>query len=172
MNAFTSHAIAVLIGGVFVAVGCWWNSNKPSLPSIKATPAIELKGEKKTSLECKKVLIYRDRVATELGIPKIAGHVTASANIPASDHTQTATATYSEATGETSLYIRKDPLPWLARENRWQFNLLYGYNEFGVTALRGTGLYDLIQAKRLHLGGGVSLETGGRALVGVSVTFR
>jgi len=172
MNAFTSHAIAVIIGGAFVAAGCWWNANKPSLPSIKAQPAAELKGEKKTALECKKVLIYRDKVAEELGIPKNAGHVTASAKIPASDSPQTLTTVYNENTGETVPYIRQDQLPWLTRENRWQFNLLYGYNESGDTSLRGTGLYDLIQSKRLHLGGGVSLETGGRALIGVSVTFR
>ena len=145
---------------------------RPSAPAVVAQPAKELRGETTATLTGKPVVVYREKVAEKLGIPKGAGHVTGSAKIPADGHQHTVTPVYDEGTGRISIFDRRDPLPWLARENRWQFNVIYGLNENADTAVRGTLLYDLIQSKRLHLGGGVSVETGGRSLIGVSVTFR
>lgn len=154
----TTHAIALIIGGLTVAIGCTWIQYRPSLPSVLATPAKELAKEKTTTLTCKPLVVYRDKVETKLGLPDIVTkdpdkHVVASSQVPASDYPHTMTAVYDEQIGGVDMFLRQDPLPWLAFNRRAVLGLAYGVkdNADGFVT-RVYGRIDLIQLKRLRVG--------------------
>lgn len=163
-------AIGFVLGLLVAAGVCAWKAVQPPIPSISAQPAKELKGEPTATLDCRPVVVYRDRVRDRLGVPKDAGHVTASANIPASDHPYTATATYREDTGETSLYIRPDPLPWLAFDRKREITISYGAREghSGAVARIG-GRLDMVSIKALRFGVLADVDSGGGWFAGVGV---
>lgn len=165
--------VGFAVGLLVAAIVCAWRAGQSSAPSIHAQPATELKGEKPRTLECRPVVVYREKVSDKLGIPKDAGHVTASAKIPASDHPYTATATYSEATGATSLYIRRDPLPWLDLTRSGELNLSYGAREghSGAVARLGTRM-DMVSIKSMRFGVSADVDSAGGWFAGVGVSVR
>ena len=177
MNQYTSHALAIVLGGLIVAAGCAVLKLRPSLPSVTAVPAKELAGEKTTKLECKPVLIYRDKLKEKLGIPDPVKsdpktHIAASANIPASEYPYTISALYSEDTGAVSLYTRKDRLPWLATASKGSVGLHWGAQDDGTTTTRLSASYSVLQVKRLNLGLTGDISTSDRAFVGVGGEVR
>lgn len=157
-RAVTTHAVALVIGGLIVAIGCAWIQYRPSLPSVLATPAKELAKEETKNLDCKPVVVYRDKVKTKLGLPDIVTkdpdkHVVASSKVPSSDYPHTMTAVYDEKVGSVDMFLRQDPLPWLAFNRRAAVGVAYGVKDDAdgfVTRLYGRA--DLIQIKRLHAG--------------------
>lgn len=157
-RTITTHAIAMVIGGLIVAIGCVWIQYRPSLPSVLATPAKELAKEKTKRLECKPILVYRDKVETKLGLPDIVTkdpdkHVVASSKVPPSDYPHTMTAVYDEKVGGVDMFLRQDPLPWLAFNRSAALGVAYGVKDSAdgfVTRLYGR--VDLVQIKRLHVG--------------------
>ena len=167
----------VVIGGLIVATGCAVLKLRSSLPSVAAVPAKELAGEKTTKLECKPVLIYRDKLKDKLGIPDPVKsdpktHITASANIPVSVYPRTATSVYNEETGSTSIFLRTDRLPWLATASRGSVVLHWGAQEDGTTTTRLSASYSALQVKRINLGLSGDISTSGRAFVGVGGEVR
>lgn len=167
-----------VVTGLLLAGGvCAWKTWRPSLPSIPAPPAAELAHEKPVTLDCRSVAVYPDRVKKNLGLPAEvrrdpSQHVAGSARIPLDEHPHTVTAVYSEGTGRVDMFVRRDPLPWLALERRWQGGLIYGLNDDAETVVRLQGQYDMVRLKRLHLGVAGGIETGGRYLVGIGLMFR
>lgn len=160
--------------GLLVAAGiCAWKATRmPSAIALPAAPSAELKGEKSSTLACRPVVVYRDRVSEKLGIPKAAGHVTASANIAASDHPHTATAVYNEGTGSTDLYIRTDPMPWLAFDRKREITLSYGAREGTVGAVaRLGGRVDVVSIKALRIGLLADVDSSGGWFAGTGVRF-
>lgn len=162
-------AIGFLIAILIAAGVCAWRAIRPGAPSIPASPAHELKGETTQMLACKPVVVYREKVAERLGIPAPSGQVTDSRLIAGDEHDHTVTSVYDAGTGRTSIMDRREPLPWLAMERRFGLNAVYGITDRGTTAVRVTGRYDLLRSRELHLGVSGSVQTGGGALVGISI---
>lgn len=158
MNKITSHAIAIITGGAIVAAGCAWLKLKPVLPSLLAPPARELAREEPRLLDCKPVLVYRDKVERKLDLPAIVTrdpnkHVVAASRVPPSEYPHTMTAVYDEKVGSVDMFLRQDPLPWLAFNRRGAFGVAYGLkSDTDGFAPRVYGRMDLLQVKRLHLG--------------------
>lgn len=150
---------AAFVAGLLVAAAiCVWMQYRPSLPSVLAPPSKEVKGEKPLERECEKTIVYRDRVKKELGLPDTVKRdpdkqVTASTQVPGSEHPHTVTSVFDFDTGQTDLYVRRDPLPWLAFNRRGALGLAYGIkDDTDGFVTRGYGRLDLMQVKRLHLG--------------------
>ena len=143
----------IVAGGVVV----YKTLTKVSLPSILAQPANELKNVKTETLTCRPVIVYQDRAKKDLGLPETVAKdpdkkVTASTKVAASDYPNTVTSVYDTGTGATDLYIRRDPLPWLAFNRRGALGVAYGFKDTSVTTTRVYGRIDLLQIKRLHFG--------------------
>lgn len=175
MTAWRPLLLGILIGALAVgAVASWRQSSSPAAP---ASPAPELRKEIATRIECKPIMVYREAVKSELGlsIPIQADRnrqVVAATKVPAADHPSTVSAVANLESGKIDLFIRNDPLPWLAFERRPSFGLIYGVDEDGRTLLRGVGQVELLQSRRFHVGAVLHVDTGGRVLAGAAVTFR
>lgn len=154
--------------GILVAAAIYaYKTMKPSLASVLVTKAPELEKEKPTRLDCRPVLVYRDKVEAKLGLPDIVTkdpdkHVVASAKVPVSDYPHTMTAVYDEKVGNVDMFLRQDPLPWLAFNRRGALGVAYGFKDDASGAVaRVYGRMDLIQVKRLHLGLLGDVDSGG-----------
>jgi len=63
------------------------------------------------------------------------------------------TAVYDSGTGAVDMYLRQDPLPWLAFDRRGALGVAYGFrNEADGFVTRVYGRLDLVQIKRVHAG--------------------
>ncbi len=155
MNSLTSHAISMVVGGAIVAGVCAYNKFVPHVSSL-APPAPEIAKETPKKLECKPILVYRDKVEKKLNLPDTVKrdpdkHVVASSNVPPSDYPHTMTAVYDEGTGGVDMFLRQDPLPWLSFNRRGSLGVAYGWTDDGSDT-RVYGKLDLLQIKRLHAG--------------------
>lgn len=163
----TTHAIALIVGGLIVAIGCAWIQYRPSLPSVLATPAKELAREQTKTLSCKPVVVYREKVKDKLGLPEsikkdATKHVVNSTKVEASERPTTVTAVYDDQTGFVDLFKRLDPLPWLAVNRRGALGVAYGFKDDANGAVaRVYGRMDLMQVKRFHLGLLGDIDSGG-----------
>ena len=175
MNSLVSHSIAIVVGGAIVAGGSAWIKLRPSMPSVIAQPAKELKHEKTTTLTCKPVVVYRDRVKKELGLPSdlsIQTSVVAATHVPGNEYPHTVTSVYNGNTGVVNQYIRQDPFPWLAYTGRWSVGAYYGATDAQTGVYRLTGVYRAFKIKLMDIGATGSIETGGRWFAGVGGEIR
>jgi hypothetical protein len=150
--------IGLVIGLLLAGGACAWLKLKPSLSSVLAPPADELAKEETKRLDCKPVLVYRDKVEKKLGLPDIVTkdpgkHVVAASPVPPSDYPHTMTAVYDDRSGGVDMFLRQDPLPWLAFNRRGALGVAYGArSEASGFVTRVYGRMDLLQIKRLHAG--------------------
>ena len=158
MNKPTLAAVSFVLGLLVAAGICAWMKYKPSPPSVLSPPAKELVKEETKRLDCRPVLVYRDKVEKKLGLPDAvtkdpAKHVVAASPVPPSDHPHTMTAVYDSGTGGVDMFLRQDPLPWLAFNRRAALGVAYGArSEASGFVTRVYGRLDLLQIKRLHAG--------------------
>lgn len=145
--------------GILVAAAVYaYKTLTPSLPSVLAPTAKELEGAKTDTLKCKNVIVYRDAVEKKLGLPDIVKrdpdkHVVASSRVAPSDYPRTMTAVYDDRSGGVDMFLRQDPLPWLAFNRRGALGVAYGVkNNADGFVTRIYGRMDLIQIKRLNAG--------------------
>ena len=151
-------AIGFVVGLLVAAGVCAWNAYKPKLPSVLAPPAKELAKEETTVKECQKVAVFRDKVKKKLDLPATVQkdpdkHVVAASPVPPSDHPHTMTAVYDSGTGGVDMFLRQDPLPWLAFNRKGALGMAYGArSEASGFVTRVYGRLDLVQIKMLHAG--------------------
>ena len=166
-----------IVAGLLLAGGmCVWLKFKPSLPSVLAPPSKELAKEETKRLDCKPVLVYRDKVEKKLDLPDIVTkdpdkHVVASSPVPPSDYPHTMTAVYDEKVGNVNMFLRQDKLPWLAFNRRWRFGGYYGVNDRESGVVLGSASYEFLQLKRLNVTATGQVDTSSRWFIGVGVTF-
>lgn len=171
-TGLTGFVIGLLVAGGI----CAWNAYKPSLPSVLATPAKELANAKPETLTCKTVVVYKDRVKKDLGLPETVKKdpdkkVTASTKVPASDFPNTVTSVFDLGTGMTDLYVRRDKLAWLAFNSKWRFSAFYGLNDKESGVIMGSAQYEAAQIKSLHVSAIGQVDTSSRYFVGVGLTW-
>lgn len=168
-RAVTTHAIAMVIGGLIVAIGCAWIQYRPSLPSVLATPAKELAKEETKILKGMPVAVHRAKVKDKLGLPEsikkdATKHVVNSTQVEASERPTTVTAVYDDQTGVVDLFKRQDRLPWLAFNRRHEIGLSWIplTDKGGPAEISIDGRIELLQAKALRFGvtGSVSEQAG------------
>jgi len=151
-------AIGFVLGLIVAGGVCAYNALKPSMPSVLAPPSKELAKEETKRLDCKPVLVYRDKVEKKLGLTASvtkdsSKHVVASSKVPPSDYPHTMTAVYDDRIGNVDMYMRQDPLPWLAFNRRGAIGAAYGFkDEAQGFVTRVYGRIDLLQIKMLHAG--------------------
>lgn len=173
--SFVKGAMVGIVAGLMLAaIVCAWVAVKPSPPSVAAKPARELAGETPQRLECKPVVVYRDRIKKELGLPDVvrhdpAKHIADARRIPADDHPRTASAVYDEGSGKVEIFVRRDPLPWLAFDHRYSLGIYYGARDDLGGVWRVAGDVELIQIKLLRGVVHAQVDDDGRRFAGVGV---
>jgi hypothetical protein len=172
MNQFKLFGIGALTGALLV-VACffgyqWYLSLTPAAPGVIAK---EIAGEATTAVPCTTLQVYSGAAKSKLHLPApvVADpnkHIVAAITAPASSHAQTVTAVTDANTGETLLYTRAEPLPWISFKRHGEIGLAYGYQGSQlVTQLEAS--YDLMQIKMMKFGVTGQVESGGHAFAGV-----
>ena len=161
---------------VAFAIGLAWINFKPSLPSVLAPVSDDLAKVKQELLECQKLKVYVPKAKKKLNLPDTiksdpTKHVLAASPIPPSDYPHTMTAVYDQGTGVVDMFLRRDPLPWLAFNRRWRFGGYYGINDRESGVVMGAASYEFLQLKRLHVTATGQVDTSSRWFIGVGATF-
>lgn len=150
---------------------------------VIATPAAEVKAVPvvDVAIASGKVAVYQGGapLKKKLTLPKAVvdnnkESVLASSKIPSGERAHTVTTVINTETGASETYVRTDPLPWIAYENRGEFGMYYGVKN-NTQAIRLQARQDILQVKALHVGviGSVDM-TQGRPdyFVGVGVAYK
>lgn len=129
--------------GLFLgaAISTYWN--KPS-PSIPGQIAHELAG-KPTITETIKAKVYPVSVNKTLGVP-----VTQKVLTAIKVDNKTISAAINEA-GDTTLYVRRDPLPWFSKEKKYSGSLDAVWMDTRIV-YRGRVTLNMAQTKNIHWG--------------------
>lgn len=150
---------------------------------VVATEAKEVKPVPKVEAPIKsgKVKVYAggQNLKKKLTLPAAvvddpAESVLSSSKVPTGERSHTVTTVLNTDTGKSETYVRTDPLPWLASENRGEIGLYYGMKN-GQQAIRLQARQDFIQVKALHVGviGSMDMMSGKPDLfVGVGVAYK
>jgi hypothetical protein len=139
-------------------------------------PAKEAKREAKVPAQVKTVYVYRDRVKRDLDLPAPvvadqAKKVIATGKLNAEERPYTISAVLDTGTGESQVYARPDPLPWIRPGKRGGIGVAYGISNNGPEA-KLYGYHDLLQVKALHAGARAELDQRGGWLVGGYAEWR
>lgn len=180
-------AIAFLAVCILIALAAWWQY-KPAAPAPNQTVAIPiadapiLKKVKKVKRPVKVVETYTDEAKADLKLPPAvianpAEHVIDATRVTASDHPQTVTSTLNTDTGKVETYIKEEPLPWIAFNQRGQARIDTGYKLNRITgvpqrATRITVMHDFMQTKAVNFGVQASIDSDGSAFAGVGIGYR
>jgi len=152
-------AIGFVLGLLVAGAVCAYNTlSRIAMPSVLAPPSKELAKEETNVLDCQKVAVFRPKVKDNLNLPDTVKKdpdkkVVASSPVPPSDHPHTMTAVYDSGTGGVDMFLRQDPLVWLAFNRKGAIGAAYGFKDAanGFVA-RVYGRLDLVQIKLLHAG--------------------
>ena len=184
-------AALLAIGGFFfVTIGMpLLFPTKPSEVSVpaKAAPEVKRAPTKRVAVKAP-VKVFEDKTKKDLKLPPAVidnpdEHVIAATQVKGSDRPQTVTTVIDEKTGESSSFVKTDPYPWLAFENRAEVRMSYGYRYtpqsgilFNAAAVKPVGrlsfTYDALRVKALTLGTTAQIDTDGQAFVGVGAAYR
>lgn len=188
MRAFFAGvgATALLVGGGFLfvtfAAPLLWPT-KPSEVSVPATPAPEVKRAATKWVQVKQpVKVFEDKTKFALKLPPAVvanqdEHVLAATQVKGSDRPQTVTTVIDEKTGESQTFVKSDPYPWLAIENKAEISMAYGYKfDIRTHQTRPVGrlafTYEAIRVKALTAGVVAQADTDGSAFAGLRVAYR
>lgn len=141
--------------------------------STVAAVAPELRRQKTETVAVGHIQAYRTPTKRELGLPQAVQasrdqYVIAATKAAANLHPQTVTAVLDTQTGQTQLYIRTDPLPWIAFEQHGDVSLSRGFRS-GALIYRLAGHEDLVQIKAAHVGLIGSIDSDGQWYGGIGL---
>lgn len=168
--------------GIMIFAGWTWaiahmSSDKAGQVVI-ATPSKEVAKQEVVNIPIKSVDVYKSgkTIKKKLNLPQpvvddTKAEVLASSKIPSGERAHTVSTVINTDTGKSETYVRTDPLPWLAYENRGEIGLYYGIKS-GERVTRLQARQDFIQAKTLHVGVVGSIDSDRQSFVGVGVAYR
>lgn len=168
--------LSVLVGGGFYL---WDNMQPPKIAQLLPTSP-KIKEIPKEQKQCEKVMAFKAPAKEKLNLPEHVQKderavVIAAAPVPPSDYPRTATSVLRMDTGIGEIYLKQDPLPWLAAQRKWLVGGFYGLSDpaNGPTTktIELIGLYDMFQAKALHIGPMGRINDAGEKAVFVGVWF-
>lgn len=171
----------IAIAAVIVAaLALWTFAGKFSRPEVGiAAPlpaAKEVRTVEKIIERPKIVYVYPDKVKPKLGLPETvqqdtAKKVTATGKLRAEERDYTLSAVLDVQTGDSQVYARPAPLPWLGPGRQGAIGLAYGLKNSQLTG-RLYARQDLVQVKALHAGGLATLDTDAEWFAGGYVEWR
>lgn len=173
------YALALILG-IALAVVLLWPDDKPAVGvSAQLPPAKEVRTVEKVVEVPKLVYVYPPKAKAKLDLPAEVAkdpdkHVTATGKLDAEDRPYTLTSVLDVETGESAVYARPDPLPWLAPNTTSEVGVFAGYKD-GEQAIRLEARQELLRVKALHVGaiGSADMTPGNiDGFIGVGVWAR
>lgn len=158
-----SLALFAAILAMLAAAWVFWPRPQPVAgQSVPLPPAPEVRTVEKVVERVKYVKVYPDAAKADVDLPEPvaanpAKKLTATGKLHAEDRPYTLTAVLDTTTGESEVYARPDPLPWLAPDTRTEVGVFYGYKD-GEQAIRIDGRQTLVRVKALRLGAVASAD--------------
>lgn len=165
-------AILILIATAWT----FWPHEVPAVGKASALPvAKEVREVEKIVYRPKLVYVYPDRVKKKLNLPApivedATKKVTATGKLNAEDRDYTMSAIL-DGDGNTEIYARPDPLPWIGPGRRGAVGVAYGLKD-GHAAGQIYAYHDLLQIKALHAGVRGTVDTDHDYFAGGYVEWR
>lgn len=175
-NRLSLLLIAVIIG-LLSSAWTFWPRPKPAVGISEPLPAAkEVRTVEKIVYRPKFVYVYPDKVKKKLNLPApvvqdAAKKVIATGKMQTDDRPYTLSAVLDTGTGESEVYARPDPLPWIAPGRRGAVGVAYGLRD-GKPIGRLYVYHDLLQIKALHAGARAELDQDGKNYIGAYVEYR
>ncbi len=172
-----------LVGAAIYSVYRWWPAPAVNTTVARvATVAPTLAKTKKVTTAMHSIQTYAPEAKAHLKLPPavIASNtqqVTGAATVEVSEHKQTVTSVVDTVTGETTTYVKDEPLPWIDLEHRGEARLDVGYKIDAKTltpqrVARLSVTHDFLQVKAVHFGVAASIDTTGEAFAGAGISYR
>lgn len=141
----------------------------PPAPEVKHAPTVEIKPAK--------VRAYAPKVKKDLSLPQAVVdnpsiYALGATRIEPDFHPVTVAATIDEQTGETVLYEKREPLPWVALTRRGEIGIAYGIKTNGTMGGRLFINHGLLDVKAVRVGVAATLDQDGTGFAGVSFAYR
>ena len=159
-----------------------WLFFQKTPPASNQTPTIaqaapEVAGSQKEAITPPKVLVYAPGAKKKVDLPPSVQNdpsvaVLESSRLPESEREQTVTVVINKDTGDTSTFVKQEPLPWMAAESRKEVAVAYGLKNGGMKVLRASLDYDLLQVKAIHAGVAATVDMDGQLFAGVRAAYR
>jgi hypothetical protein len=126
-----------------------------AVPAV-AAPAVAKTPKEETPVAFKSVPTYPKRVKSKLGLPAPVQaddnkQVIEAVQIPADNHTQTVTCLQDTQSGQTDVYVSRDPAPLIAMDHSGDAGLYVGFKN-GVQTLRVEARQGFVMVKEIHFG--------------------
>jgi hypothetical protein len=132
--------------------------------TVIATPAKEIKliPVHQAPVKNGTVRVYASPAKIKLDLPKLVvddeqKQVVASTTVQGDDHPQTTTTTVNLETGEFDTFTKKEPLPWLAWDDKGSAGLYTGIKRGGLVA-RLELKQNIFSVKSVHVGAVATLD--------------
>lgn len=169
----------LILAAVVVAAAVWtfWPRTEPEVgQSVALQPATEVRTVEKIIERVKYVKVYPAKVKAKLDLPApvvadAEKKVTATGKLKAEGRDYTLAAVLDVATGESEVYARPDPLPWLGPGRRGAIGIAYGLAN-GEPTGKLYAQHDLLQVKALHAGARAEVDQRGEYWVGATLEYR
>lgn len=173
--------LAVVAGGGYA----FWFFTRPPVDTtvaVIAKPAPVIAKVKKKVIKPKQVVVYAEEAKAKLRLPTSVlndntQHVTGATTVTPTERRVTVTSVLDEKTGETTVYTKPEPYPWIAVESRGEARFDMGYKLTRESIVpkpigRLSVVHDFVQVKGFHAGVNVALDTDGAAFAGVGIGYR
>lgn len=145
--------VLAVLAFVGYAVWSYFDVPAPAQPLAQAPEIVDVPKETIQS----PVVTYAPKAKKRLHLPAPVieddtKRVTAASKVDTGDRTHTITAVLDTHTGETTLYDRPDPLPWLGTRARTEIGVYTGIRDFRQMVTRVAARHEFMQAKQAHVG--------------------
>lgn len=147
----------------------------------RVAPAVTRQPTAKVTIKAP-VVAYQGKTKANLKLPDAVQkdekeQVIAASEVKGDLHPQTVSTVVNTETGQVQTFVKTDPYPWLAIENRGSITMAYGlkYQSFDHASHAVGRLqvgYDVLRVKALTVGITGTLDTDRDAFVGVGISYR
>jgi len=175
-NLFSLLLMAVIIG-LLSAAWTFWPRAKPVVGMSVSLPAAkEVRTVEKVIYRPKLVYVYPDKVKAKLNLPAQitkdqTKKVLTTGKLETNDRPYTLSAVLDTTTGNSEVYARPDPLPWIGPGKMGAIGVSYGLRD-GKPMGRAYIYHDLLRVKALHAGARAELDQDGQNYIGAYVEYR
>lgn len=161
----------VLLAVVLAAGWTFWPRPSPVVgESVALPPAKEVRKVQQVAVTPKVVYAYPQKTKQALDLPQdvVADPdkaITATGKLDAEEREYTLAAVLDTETGQSQVYARPDPLPWIGPGKRGAVGIAYGLKD-GEPTGRAYAEHDLLRVKAMHAGARGTLDTDGEWFAG------
>lgn len=167
-------AIAVLLA---LAAWTFWPRPVPEVgQAVALPPAKEVRTVEKIIERPKIVYVYPQKTKQALNLPPDvvadpAKKVITTGKLDAEEREYSLTAVLDTETGDSHVYARPEPLPWIGPGKRGAVGMAYGMKN-GEPVGMLYAEHDLLRVKALHAGARGQVDTTGEWFAGGYVEYR